>query len=219
MTNKWTIILLLFLCCATTSWGQIPYYGGTVGENSLYGYHSVKFRPGQNNTTTYSTAQYGMTHWLSLGTDLTTAPDVRDIGYSLRVGWKFNPWINAGVQITPSFNLDENHEFAYNTTGLFMNGHITKGGKLFWTSNTWYTVDTNANSSVHQWWYLGSQFSFKNGSSIWPHLGLLHSWEFDQDLDLAAGFFFLYKRYGFYLWGNDFFKEHPRIVVAFDFTL
>ena len=38
---------------------QIPYFAGTVGDGKLYGYTSVKARPGINHQETYTTFQYG----------------------------------------------------------------------------------------------------------------------------------------------------------------
>lgn len=35
----------------------------------------------------------------------------------------------------------------------------------------------------------------------------------------AVGFYWVYKKYSFYLWGNDFFTKHPRMTVAVDFTI
>ena len=45
---------------------QIPYFAGTVGDGKLYGYSSVKARPGINQQETYTTFQYGP---LSLSSD------------------------------------------------------------------------------------------------------------------------------------------------------
>ena len=43
---------------------QIPYYAGTVGDGKLYGYTSLKVRPGINHQETYTTFQYGLgDHW------------------------------------------------------------------------------------------------------------------------------------------------------------
>jgi hypothetical protein len=162
--------------------------------------------------------QYGINDWFSIGTDLTTGPDEREIGYYLRVGKKFSKWFSAGVQMTPSFDLEDSHKFCYNTTGLFMNGNITSDGKLFWTSNTWHTANKDAEFGLEQWWYLAGNLPLTKNSSIWPHIGLVHSWKFNEDADLAAGFFYVYKQYSLYLWGNDFFKDHPRVTLAVDFT-
>ena len=51
---------------------QVPYFGATVGRDKVFGYTSVKFRPGQNTMEDYTTIQFGVTDWLSLGTDLYT---------------------------------------------------------------------------------------------------------------------------------------------------
>ena len=49
-------------------------------------------------------------------------------------------------------------------------------------------------------------------------IGIVHDWKFQQSVDLAIGAWYTYKKYSFYLWGNDFFKENPRVTVAVDFT-
>lgn len=208
--------LLLLLCLSIKA--QVPYYGATVGKNHLFGYHSLKVRPGENNQRTYTTLQYGINDWFSIGTDLSTGPDEKYSGYYVRVGKKYNKWFSAGIQLTPSFDLDDNHKFSYNTTGLFLNGNITDDGKLFWTSNTWHTAYKDSQYTLEQWWYLCGNIPLSKNSSIWPHIGAVHSWKFDQDLDIAAGFFYMYKQYCLYIWGNDFFTEHPRLTLAVDFT-
>lgn len=209
--------LVLTAICDIVS-AQVPYYGATVGKHHLFGYHSLKIRPGINNQRTYTTLQYGITDYFSIGTDLTTGPGEKFIGYYARVGKTFSKWFSAGVQMTPSFDLDNSHKFGYLNTGFFLNGDITKNGKFFWTSNTWYTINDGTDNTLEQWWYLAGKFKLTENSSIWPHIGLVHSWMFDQDPDLAAGFFYVYKQYSLYLWGNDFFKDHPRLTVAVDFT-
>ena len=83
---------------------------------------------------------------------------------------------------TPSFDLEDNYKFCYNTTGLFMNGNIISDGKLFWTSNTWHTANKDAESGLEQWWYLAGNLPLTKNSSIWPHIGLVHSWKFDRTL-------------------------------------
>lgn len=215
---KKILLSMIMLALSVAASAQVPYYGATVGKHHLFGYHSLKVRPGINNQRTYTTLQYGINDWFSIGTDLTTGPGEKFIGYYGRVGKKFSDWFSAGVQMTPSFDLDNSHKFGYFTTGLFLNGNITSDGKLFWTSNTWHTANKGADNTLEQWWYLGGNFKLSKNSSIWPHIGLVHSWMFDADPDLAVGFFYVYKQYSLYLWGNDFFKDHPRMTLAIDFT-
>ena len=50
-------------------------------------------------------------------------------------------------------------------------------------------------------------------------LGAIHSWKFDQDVDLAIGAYYSIGRFNIYLWCNDFFKEYFRIVAGVDFAL
>ena len=47
-------------------------------------------------------------------------------------------------------------------------------------------------------------------------IGCLHDWEFKNDADLAVGFYYTYKKWNFYVWGNDFFNDNPRIIIGFD---
>lgn len=55
--------------------------------------------------------------------------------------------------------------------------------------------------------------------ALTPMVGAIHSWKFDQDVDVAAGFYLTIGQWNLYLWGNDFLKSHPRIIVGIDFAL
>ena len=72
--------------------------------------------------------------------------------------------------------------------------------------------------SVSQYWYLCRHFNFENGNSITPMLGFLHSWEFDEDLNVAAGFYYSYKLINLYLWGDRFFEDNPRLNIGLEFA-
>lgn len=211
-----TIIVFTFITVAI--YAQVPYFSGTVGDAKLYGYTSLKTRPGINNLETYTTFQYGVTDYVSGGLDLYTSPNSAYMGLLIRGGYKFNKRIGVGVQITPSFNLNDNFKFSYLTSALYLNGAITDDGKLFWCSNTWWGVNKGADNTITNWEYLGYAVPLKNGDSITPMMGMTHSWQFDEDPDMAAGFYYTHKNWNFYLWGNDFFKFHPRAVVGVDFT-
>lgn len=200
------------------SFAQIPYFSGTVGKNKLYGYTSLKVRPGINSQETYTTFQYGMTNNTALGLDLYTANGSSFMGYTIRAGYKFNKWFGVGAQITPSFNLSDNYSFSYLTSALYLNGSITRDGKLFWCSNTWWGVNRGANNTIYNWEYLGFSIPLKNEHSITPMLGTIHSWKFDSDLDIAAGFYYTIKNWNIYLWGNDFLKKNPRVIFGVDFV-
>lgn len=198
---------------------QVPYFAGTVGNGKLYGYTSLKARPGINAMETYTTFQYGIGDYTAVGLDLYTMKGSCYAGYLLRMGKKFNNWFGIGGQITPSFDLSDNFKFSYLTTALYMNGGLTRDGKLFWCSNTWFGVNNGSENTITNWEYLGYSFGFKNGHSLTPMLGAIHSWKFDQDVDLAAGIYYSIKSWNFYLWGNDFLSKNPRVVVGIDFTL
>ncbi len=216
--RKLILCFEVLLGCVAMSLAQVPYYGATVGKGRFYGYHSVKYRPGVNDMATYTTLHYGVASWLSVGTDLSTGKDTRYIGYNLRVGRKFSTWFSAGLQVTPSFDMNDSHRFGYNSTGLFLNGNILKDSRLFWVSNTWHTIYRGGEDTLDQWTYLGSYLSLTKNTSIWPHVGMGNSWEFDRNVDLAMGIYYVYKNVGFYLWGNDFLKEHMRGTVGVDFV-
>ena len=36
---------------------------------------------------------------------------------------------------------------------------------------------------------------------------------------MAAGLYYSIKNWNIYLWGNDFLKDNPRVVVGIDFAL
>lgn len=216
MKKKFLSLVLVFVSVAV--FAQVPYFSGTVGKNKLYGYTSLKVRPGINAQETYTTFQYGTSTYTAAGLDLYTGVGCNYLGVLFRTGYKFNQWFGIGGQITPSFDLSNSMKFSYLTTALYMNGAITKDGKLFWCSNTWWGVNRDAPFTLTNWEYLGYSFSFKNGHSITPMVGAIHSWKFDQDVDIAAGFYYTIKNWDFYLWGNDFLKDHPRVVAGIDFT-
>ncbi len=198
---------------------QIPYFSGTVGDGKLYGYTSLKVRPGINAQETYTCFQYGIGNSFAAGTDIYTGVNSAYWGFLVRYGVKINPWFNIGTQVTPSFDLKDNFKYSYTTGAIYMNGQLTKNGKLFWCSNTWLGFNKSADNTYTNWEYLGYSFPLKNGHSITPMLGVIHSWRFDQDADLAAGLYYSIGKFNIYLWGNDFFKDNPRIVVGVDFAL
>lgn len=117
---------------------QIPYFAGTVGNGKLYGYSSVKFRPGINHQETYTTFQYGLGDHFATGIDLYTGPDCTYWGTLVRYGTSISKWFNVGVEITPSFNLNNDFRFSYLTSALYLNGAISRDGNLFWCTNTWW---------------------------------------------------------------------------------
>lgn len=51
---------LLVMLVSLRASAQIPYYAGTVGDGRLYGYTSLKARPGINRQETYTTFHYGL---------------------------------------------------------------------------------------------------------------------------------------------------------------
>lgn len=216
---KKLLILFAAMLLIMVAKAQVPYFAGTVGDGKLYGYTSLKARPGINAQETYTCFQYGIGNSFAAGADLYTGVGSSYWGLLVRYGAKICPWYNVGAQVTPSFNLNDSFKYSYTTGAIYMNGQLTNDGKLFWCSNTWFGINDGADNTSTNWEYLGYTFSLKNGHSITPMIGSIHSWKFDQDVDMAAGFYYSIKNWNFYLWGNDFLKDHPRVVVGVDFAL
>lgn len=210
------VFLLSFMAISLSA--QVPYFGATVGKGKVFGYNSLKFRPKQNAMETYTTLQFGLTDYFSVGTDVYANNGIVDHGLYVRVGKTWSKWFSAGIQATYQSNLRDSYKFSNVNTGVFLNGNILDNGHLFWTSNTWLTFNQDRNHTYKQWWYLGGNIKFDENISLVPMIGLIHNWEFDQPADLAIGTYYVYKKYSFYLWGNDFFTKYPRITVAVDFT-
>lgn len=212
-------IVLTVIGLSLSSFAQIPYFAPTVGNNNLYGYTSLKFRPGINAQETYSTFQFGIGDYTATGIDLYTNGNSVYGGVLARVGYTFNQWLKIGAQITPSFNIGKNMEFSYLTNALYLNGNITGNGKLFWDANTWYVVNKGGENTINQYLYLGSSFNLPKNQTITPMLGTIYSWKFDKKMDIAFGAYWSVQKYNFYLWTNDVLEKHPRIIVGVDFVL
>lgn len=223
---KKLFVLIMAITAASSAIAQIPYFAGTVGDGKMYGYSSVKARPGINQQETYTTFQYGIGDQWATGIDLYTGLNCAYWGSLIRWGTSFSKWFSVGAECTPSFNLNDNFKFAYLTSALYLNGTLYSSSdqadsarRLFWCSNTWWIVNNGASSTYSNYEYLGYTLPLGKGKSITPMAGAIHSWKFNQDIDLAAGFYYTLHNWNFYLWGNDFLKSHPRFVVGIDYTL
>lgn len=217
MKKLFSIAILSLI--ALTTYAQVPYFSGTPGDGNLYGYTSLKFRPGINKQETYTCFQYGFTDYAATGVDVYTGLNSAYMGLLLRGGYKVNKWFGIGGQATPSFDLNNSMRFSYFTGAIYMNGNITQDGNLFWCSNTWFGVNKDVPNTYSQWTYLGYTIPTYKDQSITPMIGEIHSWKFDQKADLAIGAYYSIGKFNIYVWGNDFFKENPRIVFGIDFKL
>lgn len=210
---------IVFLACVLSfvmAFGQVPYFSSTPGDANLYGYTSVKFRPGINAQETYTCFQYGLGKEFAVGTDLSTGAGAANWGFLGRFGKVFSPYFGLGLQVTPSFALNDNFKFSHVTGAMYLNGNIGSDGHLCWVSNTWFELNRHGDTSITNWEYIGYSFILSKGS-ITPMVGMAHDWKFKQDPDMAAGAYYSLGRWNFYVWGNDFFKNHPRIVFGIDF--
>ena len=217
MVKKLLLCIILMIAMLQAK-AQVPYFAGTVGDGKLYGYTSLKLRPGINAQETYTCFQYGLGDSFATGADIYTGVGSTYWGILLRYGAKISPWFNIGAQVTPSFNLNDNFNYSYTTAAMYMNGQISSDGKLFWCSNTWWGINEGAKNTITNWEFLGYTMKVGN-NSITPMVGLLHSWEFNQDADIAVGAYYSVGKFNLYLWGNDILKDNPRIVVGVDFVL
>ena len=214
---KKVMFILVLLMVSIGAVAQIPYYAGTVGDGKLYGYTSVKARPGINHQETYTTFQYGLGARFAAGTDLYTGLGSAYWGALVRYGLPLSKWFNIGAEVTPSFNLNDSFKFSYLTSALYLNGAITSDSRLFWCTNTWWVVNRDAAPTFSNYEYVGYTINMKHGYAITPMVGAIHSWRFDQDASLAAGAYYTFKNWNLYIWGNDLQKKHPRMVVGIDF--
>jgi hypothetical protein len=214
--KKLILAMGLMMTVLTVS-AQIPYFAGTAGDQNMYGYTSMKFKPGQNSQETYTTFQFGIGDRLAIGVDQYTGVGCNYFGYSLRANLMTNKWFNIGVQFTPSFDVNNRHQFSYLTSALYLNGAITNN--LFWVSNTWYGVNKGSDNTLSNWWYLGYYVDLGKGHSITPMVGAIHSWKFDSDVNLAIGAYYSFKKFNYYLWCDQFINGTPRIVIGADFKM
>ena len=128
MKNKFFTLFMMCLSLIIDVYAQVPYFAATVGDNKLYGYTSLKFRPGENAQETYTSFQYGLGNSFATGVDLYTGnAGTSCAGVLLRYGTKINSYFNVGFQATPTFDLTENMDFSYITTAMYLNGAITLG--------------------------------------------------------------------------------------------
>jgi hypothetical protein len=213
------VFICLWLSVSIQTYAQIPYYAATVGDGKLYGYTSLKVRPGINRQETYTTFQYGLGDSFATGVDLYTGPGSAYWGALVRYGAKICQWFNVGAEVIPSFNLNDSFKFSYLTSALYLNGAISADGRLFWCTNSWWIVNDGAENTISNYEYLGYTIPMKKDRSITPMIGAVHSWRFDQDLEPAAGLYYTFKNWNLYLWGHDFLHSHPRFVLGIDFVM
>lgn len=216
--KKITFTFLLAVLSISMS-AQIPNFGTTIGDQKLYGYSSMKYRVLADTWETYSTLQYGIGNHFQCGADLYTNGSTAYLGYVVRGGVKLADFFKIGAQLTPSFDLGDNHKFGYLTSAIYINGDLSNDGNLFYVADTWFENDRERLRSAMQWAYLGYHFNLgKRGNGITPMVGAIYSWEFDRPVDLSIGCYYTYKNINFYAWANDVLTNHPRFVLAIEFS-
>lgn len=216
---KKLMLLALMIVTFISAFSQVPNFGTTVGDKNLYGYSALKYRANADTWETYGTLQYGIGNHFQTGVDLYTGGGHAYIGYIVRGGTKISDYFKIGAQLTPSFDLNAHHKFSYLTSALYINGNITKDGKWFYVTDTWLENDKDKLTSAKQWSYIGHKFDLPGkGNSITPMVGAIHSWKFDQDVDLSMGCYYSHKNINLYAWANDILTKQPRFIVAVEFA-
>lgn len=213
------VLLLMLVCLVKVAKAQVPNFGTTVGDQKLYGYSSLKYRTNRDTWETYSTLQYGISDYFQAGVDLYTSTGNNYIGYVVRGGYMFSKYFKLGGQLTPSFDLSGHHKFSYLTSALYINGDMCKDGRLFYVTDTWLENDEHKLNSAKQWSYIGYTIPIgsKKNDSVTPMAGIIHSWKFDEDVDLSCGCYYTHKNINLYIWGNDLLTDHPKVVAAVEF--
>lgn len=213
-------VLLALLLSVPEALAQIPYYAPTVGDGHLYGYTSLKIHPGLNRQVTYSNLQYGLSDAFAVGTDLYTCTDDSSfIGACVRYGKMMSPWFSVGGQFSSSFDLDNRMRYSYSQLGIFMNGQITRNGRLFWAGNTFWSINRDDADYLEQYAYLGYSIPFNNGTRLTPMAGIIFPWTFDYSAEAALGAYFTVKHCSFYLWASQLNLDNPRLVFGFEFVI
>lgn len=210
-----SMILLAFAFMSVNA--QIPYFSGVPSKGKVYTYTSLKTGLEYSTMETYSTWTYSFTDHIAAGTDMYTWNNSVYLGYTFRFNAFKSKYIGIGAQLTPSFELGNKHQFSYFTGGIYMNGAITDN--LFWVSNTWIGINDGADNTYNNWWYLGYYQELNDKWSVTPMLGLIHSWEFNADPTIGLGAYFTYGKFDFYIWGDRFNYNEPRVIVGVDITL
>ena len=203
--------MILSVAASIMGFAQIPYFAATVGNNNVYGYTSVKFRPGNNLQETYSTFQYGVGNMFATGIDLYTNNGGSYGGVLLRFGLPVSEWFNIGSQVTPTFDMTSNLSLSYVNTSLYLNGNITEGGKYFGVGirGMGLTRELKIRSpNTCTWAHPTICLADKK---ITPMVGTIYSWKFDQDADLAIGAYWTISKFNIYLWGNDLLNVTPEL--------
>ena len=218
MPRRNIFLTVLLLLTAVTVRAQIPYFASTAGDGQLYGYTSVKVRPGINMQETYTCFQYGIGNQWAAGADIYAATGGSYWGALVRWGRQFSPYIGVGAQVTPSFSLDDTFSYRYTTAALYLNGNIVLDGRLFWCSNSWWSINRDGDDTITNWEFLGINIPLPKGT-LTPMAGMTHDWTFSERPDMSAGFYYSLGHWCFYLWGNDYFRDHPRVVVGIDFKI
>ena len=128
---------------------------------------------------------------------LKTFHRIADNIFSPIILWFYRSGRNDGCPIMLSHFLIRTVKYKFRTCIL-----NNAGLKIIRHKNTGYTTEEGIRMYM----------------SLYPMIGIVHDWKFQEPVDLAVGAWYTYKNYSFYLWGNDFFKENPRVTVAVDFT-
>lgn len=199
---------------------QAPSLAGQVGNGHVYGFSSLKFHPGINAQEGYIQLQYGIGQCFSAGADVyASGSGLSSMSALARFAVPLNSYASLGLQLSPTFSLNDNMKFTSVTTALYLNGIFSKRSNMMWCINTRWGVNQKSEYTLNQWSYLGYRIPLRNGHAITPMLGGWHSWKFDQDMDFTTGFLYSAKRCGIYFYINEYLKDHIGVLMGLDFVI
>lgn len=191
--------------------GQIPYFGGTVGNKKFYTYISTKFHPGKNNQIVYGNMEYGLLKNLDILAEFYLATDYGTQGFGLKCNAFESKHVSLGIQSMADFDIKDGYKFAFLSNGLYLSGNIC--GNLGYVSNSWYTEYRGKSRAFSQWTYL-----YYLVGKLTPMAGFLNSWSDPKQNCLAIGFIYTLKNSNIYLWAGNLADSSldTGIVVGFD---
>lgn len=203
--------ILIIALFSLSMYAQVPYLGGTMGKEHIYGYAQYKVIPQSSKMSFYCSAAIGVLDWMDLDANFNSGDMTLGLGF--RMGHKVNDYFKFAVQ--PMVNFDLNNKFtpAYVNTGIFMNGKI--GAGFWWLSNTWYSEYFN-DRYVEEWLYACYTYKWFT-ITVGPTCEFVH----DRKPDLAVGLWFnVWKNLYIYAQGGNMCLNagDAKLTIGCDYT-
>lgn len=210
------VVCLIFAAMSISAYAQVPSYARTSGHGVFHGYAALIAEPGQNTFRSSVDMCYGLGKYMETGMNLSTDGLHTRFGATYRVGRKFNEAFGIGAQITPTFFIGANPQYAYSTLGVYMNGYFDE--HWYWASNTYNKLNRYGDFFCEQWTYIGYDFKLRKGIFS-PAIGEIHSWKMDSAVEPAFGFYYQIGTWIFYLWSHNIHNDKHAITLSVEFRL